>query len=862
MIPTRYELLFSPDLDRGTFECRETISATFQRPTDTFTLDAVDLEIRRCDITTDGNRQTHSCTVTLNREDETMVVKIPKQVFGWCSIVIECSGILNDRLLGFYRSRYGDKYLATTQFEAADARRAFPCIDRPDAKAIFAISVRCRSDLDVVSNMPLEESHTAGGYTTHRFAETPIMSTYLVYLGVGNFEYLSDESGSTAIRVITTKGESGRSKYALDVARRLLAAYEEYFGIRYPLPKLDLLAIPDFAAGAMENWGAITFREPLLLYDPDNSSARTKQLITEVISHEIAHQWFGNLVTMRWWNDLWLNESFATFMATKFVDQLYPEFDMQSQFHGDVVDTAMKADALRSTHPIDAEVESPDQIREIFDAISYDKGASVLMMLEHYVGEQAFKKGLQQYLYTHRYGNAEGDDLWDSIGSVSDLPVKSMMHTWIRNSGFPVLEARSASSHTALRQSRFQYESRDADGVIWHIPVSIDVGDRTLMTESATSIDSTYEKLPQINPQRRGFYRVSYPEWDSAEYAAILERCSHPLDRWAIQNDLFAMCTAGRADIARYMELLPAYYDDGYPTTTDIVRNLTAICHIIYPYGTAYPIWNDIVSFLSRIRDRLGWQPKPQEPHTDRLLRGLVITSLGFVGDSMTHKTSAELLSRFAEGIEPLHPDIREPVYSTVSRGGGSTANDILCAMYSRTKIQEEGHRLLRALGHSADPGILRRNLDFALTDAVRSQDTHILIASVAANPSSKEIFWPWLSSMWPDIRRKIGSGNPLIARVISGMSPAIDPLREGEIREFFVKNHEPGIKQALEQALERARIRSNLTKSVRESYHIKAADLAAAKAEHSRRDNSIEEKVKELLLADSPKTLKETSGH
>ena len=292
------------------------------------------------------------------------------------------------------------------------------CWDEPETKATFNITIIHNKKYSAISNMNIISKKKQGSKIISKFAKTPMMSTYLIYLGVGEFEYLTSKIGKTQIRIVTTKGKKSQGKYSLELGKKLLRSYENYFGIKYPLPKLDLIAVPDFAAGAMENWGAITFRETILLYDSKTSSTKTKQYIAEVISHELAHQWFGNLVTMKWWNDLWLNESFATYMATKFVDKFYPEWEMWDQFIEDAMNIAMGIDSLKFSHPIDVKVNQPSEIREIFDAISYDKGGCILRMLEHYVGEQSFRDGLKHYLIKHKYNNATGQDLWDSIESI------------------------------------------------------------------------------------------------------------------------------------------------------------------------------------------------------------------------------------------------------------------------------------------------------------------------------------------------------------------------------------------------------------------------------------------------------------
>jgi tricorn protease interacting factor F2/3 len=369
--PIHYELEFEPNFSNFTFLGKERVQIEFKKQTRSFSLNAAELKIKTCHLEQDGKKV--KATSRLDAKNEELTITTQKPLKGKAILLIDFSGILNDRLLGFYRSQYTvgnkTKYLATTQFEAADARRAFPCWDEPAAKATFDISLIVEPKYHAISNMPEISKKRVGKKNHHKFATTPIMSTYLIYLGVGEFEFLKGRTGNVDVRVITTKGNKSKGKYALDLGKKLLSSYEKYFGIKYPLPKLDLIAIPDFAAGAMENWGAITFRETILLYDPKTSSTKTKQFIAEVVSHEIAHQWFGNLVTMTWWNDLWLNESFATFMATKFVDKFYPEWDLWNQFIEDAMNTAMNLDSLKSSHPIDVKVNKPSEIREIFDAI-------------------------------------------------------------------------------------------------------------------------------------------------------------------------------------------------------------------------------------------------------------------------------------------------------------------------------------------------------------------------------------------------------------------------------------------------------------------------------------------------------------
>ena len=396
--PTNYKLTFEPDLKKFTFDGLESISINCKKPTNIITMHCAEIKITSC-VVKSGKKIIKS-SPKLDEKKEELQIKLAEKIRGSCVVELEFQGILNDRLLGFYRSKYEQngktKYLATTQFEAADARRAFPCWDEPEAKATFEISIIAENKFTAISNMPVNSKKKSGSKTIYNFQKTPLVSTYLIYLGVGEFEYLTGKAGKIQIRVVTTKGNTSRGKFSLDLGKKLLISYEKYFGIKFPLPKLDLIAIPDFAAGAMENWGAITFRETILLYDPKTSSTRTKQFIAEVISHEIAHMWFGNLVTMKWWNDLWLNESFATFMATKFVDKFYPEWDLWNQFVEDAMNVAMSLDSLKTTHPIDVKVNSPAEIREIFDAISYDKGGCVLAHVRKLCWRAKFSKRIKK----------------------------------------------------------------------------------------------------------------------------------------------------------------------------------------------------------------------------------------------------------------------------------------------------------------------------------------------------------------------------------------------------------------------------------------------------------------------------------
>lgn len=826
VIPINYDLTFETNFSNFTFSAKEVLDIKIPKPTNTIRLDAAELKIKRCHVVFGENIL--SARARLDKKTESLLITTQKKIDGDVRIIIDFTGILNDRLLGFYRSQYKDqkgrtKYFATTQFEAADARRAFPCVDEPEAKATFDITLITQRNQMAVSNMNLISKKRIGNKVVHKFARTPIMSTYLVYLGVGELEFLSSKAGKTLIRVITTKGNKSKGKFALEIGKKLLKAYENYFGIKYPLKKLDLIAVPDFAAGAMENWGAITFRETILLYDPKRSSTKTRQLIAEVVSHEMAHQWFGNLVTMKWWNDLWLNESFATFMATKFVDRFYPEWKMWDQFLEDTMNTAMSIDALNSSHPIDVKVKSPSEIREIFDAISYDKGGCILLMLERFVTEKTFRAGLRSYLKKFAYKNAKGDDLWDEIGMVAKKPIKAMVNTWLKQVGFPLVEVKKQDSKIIVRQQRFVHEKKGKQKGLWHIPILVTQDGKTTkkLVTKVQDIIPIRQTAVVINSGRTGFYRVKYSDELLDELrTSIMEKSISHIDRWALQNDLFALCMSGDRTCKKYLEFTTAYEnEEDYITNSNIASNLYFLYQKTFAESFSYEIKNTTHRFFKNIFEQLGWDAQKNEPHTNTLLRSFVLGILGRLDDEEIITEANRRFVQYQKNPLSLNPDIQDAVFSVVAWSGNSKTYQKLLAFYRKAKTQEEKLRFLGSLCSFKDEKLLLDTLNFSQTKEVRSQNMHVPIMRVSANPYGKKILWPWLKKNWKSIRTKVGPGSPLLNRIVSSITAVADASMEKEIRKFFEANPTPGTERTLEQTLERIRVHSDLLKRLREEF-------------------------------------------
>lgn len=826
--PTNYNLTFEPDLKKFTFNGIESISADCKKLTNLITMHCAELKITSCQVTSKGNvvKSSHKT----NEKKEELEVRLSEKVKGAITIDLKFQGILNDRLLGFYRSQYTQngktKYLATTQFEAADARRAFPCWDEPEAKATFDISIIADNKFTAISNMPVKSKKKIGGKTLYVFSKTPVVSTYLIYLGVGEFEYLTGKVGKIQIRVVTTRGNRSKGQFSLDLGKKLLVSYEKYFGIKYPLPKLDLIAVPDFAAGAMENWGAITFRETILLYDPKTSSTGTKQFIAEVISHEIAHMWFGNLVTMKWWNDLWLNESFATFMATKFVDKFYPEWDLWNQFVEDAMNVAMGLDSLKTTHPIDVTVNSPSEIREIFDAISYDKGGCVLRMLEHYVGEPNFQKGLKKYLSDFKYQNAKGQDLWDAIGKASNMPVSSMVNTWLKQPGFPLVEISQDGDTLKLKQKRYLLEPDKKFGMgLWSIPMSL--GLESEISQKLFSTKSMSVKLPKntlgfvANYGRKGFYRVKYDGGILLDLKMLVDEKRIPaIDRWAIQNDLFSLCVSGDEQVRNYLDFSDAYFDDdSYLASVNVAHNLASLYFRAFDEPFAEEIRGYAVNYFGKILFNLGWEPQKSDKHTDALLRGFAISVLGKMDDDEVTGEALRRYKKFLKSQSSIPPDLVEPICSIAAWNGNAKTHAELTKLYKDAKTMEEKLRFLGALCGFKDKKLLLKSLDFSQTPQVRSQNMQLPIMKVAANPYGDKVLWPWLKKNWKSINKKVGRGNPLFNRIVASITSVADDSMEQEIKAFFKKNPTPGTERTQSQTLERIRINSKFLRRMRKEF-------------------------------------------
>jgi puromycin-sensitive aminopeptidase len=834
--PTKYDITLKPNLSDFTFDGNELIEIEVSSPTNRISLNAIELEINYGKLTlADGS--TVEANITLDETSETATFTFDKNIpQGNVTLSINFKGFLNDQLRGFYRSQYigsdGNEYnMATTQFEATDARRAFPCWDEPSLKAKFQITLVVPQELEAISNTMIEHtSLVADGHKAVRFLESPLMSTYLVAFIVGDL--VSVESmgpNNTLVRVWATSGKEEQGRYALENSVKLLEYFNEYFGIPYPLKKLDHIAIPDFAAGAMENWGAITYRETALLFDTENSSAATRQRILEVVSHEMAHMWFGDLVTMEWWNDLWLNESFASWMGDKAVDNLYPEWNMWTQFVSNDTNSGLGLDGLRNSHSIEVEVTNPAQIRELFDAISYSKGGATLRMLEEFLGPEIFRKGLQIYLSNNQYANARTEDLWKALEESSGQPVTTIMNSWVKQTGYPVIDVitnrASKASEIGITQTRFLYdhilEGGDSDNTLWHVPIGISIKnvDDNVFHLLSNVTGSLNVQIPEqedwikVNSGQTGFYRVNYPmeEWNRLR-TAITKLEMPPTDRLGLQNDAYALMKAGYTNATQFLSIAESYVNENNATVWgDLSMNLRGF-DLLLSDELFLDKYHSFVEKLYRdIVENVGWDAKPSEGHLDSLLRSIVLSQAGTFGNQNVISQAKAKFDEYISGHNPLHPDLRGLVYGLVAQYGNQNTYNTLWDLERKAGLHEEKIRLLGALSRFSSKDLLYDLLKQSMTDAVRSQDTVLVIGAVAGNQSGRDLCWDFIRTNWEELDRRYGRGGFAIMRLVSITGGFTTMERYNEVESFFKDNPAQSATRTIQQCLERIRLNSAL---------------------------------------------------
>ncbi len=782
------------------FEGRVVIKADATKGTKLIKLNSKELKIKSIKVS--GNKSAQSASFRLDPKNEVMTIALRRPVRGSISIEIRYSGVNNDKLYGFYRSKYTyrkkDAYILTTQFEAPNARAALPCLDEPAYKATFDVALVVDKKLSTVSNMPIKSTKDAGkGKKRVTFATTPRMSTYLLYMGVGDFERVSGNAGKLKVSVVTVPDKRALTGIPLDYAKRFVLDLQSYFNVKYQLPKLDVIAIPDFAAGAMENWGAVTFREAALLCDNKNAAVTTKQYIAEVVAHEFAHQWFGDLVTMRWWDDMWLNESFATLMASMAVDREFPEWKTMLGYRYDTMDTAMVVDGMKNTHPISTEVRTVGEIEKLFDAIGYEKGGSMLLMLKDYVGSETFRKALHNYLKRHSYSNATKSDLWDAVQKQADregkrMPINSMMQNWLDRPGYPVLHVRMGDGYADIAQERFTISGNMQERP-WIVPINYltEKGPGAFLLSQKSARIRVRGDWIKLNHGQSGFYRVRY---DSDMLARLGEMIKDgkldALDGWGVENDLFAMARSRTVNVFDYLDFVKRYaMDPGYPLSMSVSEHLSWITTI-----SVGREWRDQAvaisrDFHKRVLESLGWKTGEKEEATDTLRRSMSISALGMLKDPETVSKASEIFDAFVNRKERIDDNIKSAVYMTVAFNRPSEELlDRFMELYKNDPVPQDKSRALQSAGMLGDRSLVRKALGFALSKQVRIQDSWRIMVGAGSNPITDDIYREWAMVNWKRLMKTFPPSTHVMGRYTEVFGAAKDKESRDKIAGFFGK--------------------------------------------------------------------------
>ena len=810
VVPTDYSIRIVPNIDALKFSGTETVKLDVRNPVHRLVLNALEMEISEASL--DGKTLPKSA-IQIDSENELIILALPSELAaGNHRLALSFSGKINQQGQGLFYMRYQEqgspavaekKFMLGTQFEATDARRFFPCWDEPAFRARFQLTTVVPGNWVAVSNMPIESEKKIAGGKEVRFAATPPMSSYLNVFVAGELDLIESRSGPTQIRVIATKGKAELGRYALEATAQILQYYNDYFGVPYPLPRLDQIALPGGFGGAMENWGGITYYESALLFDPKNSSAETKQIIYEVIAHEMAHMWFGDLVTMAWWDNLWLNEGFASWMGTKCTSHFNPQWEVWMRREtprdptrrvGIAKEAAMEGDARSTTHPIQQPVATEAEANSAFDDITYKKGQSFLRMLESFLGEEVFRDGIRRYIAEHQYSNATTADLWNALSEASKKPIGEIAAGWTEQPGFPVVKVeREAGGKVSLRQERFTVNFKNAPPLEWKIPLTYSVVGEEPGTLLMTSKLESLQNIPadralKLNVNGAGNYRVEY---DEPSWKLLLEALPKlgVEDRVNLLSDAWALVQAGRAPVSLYfglVEKLSASTELAEPE--QIINVLDFINRALVGSPEREKFQRYSRSLLRPTFETLGWEPKKGEPPTAGNLRASLINALGDLNDPEIIAGCRERFQNYLANPASLAPDLRPSVLAVVGRYADEKTWSKLHELGLKTTSIEEKQNYYNALAEAIDPKLVKKTLPIALTDELPTSRAVFLVPAVARDSGHPEIAWEFAKANMKTLLAKIDAAGA--NRYAPGLFTFFsDDLRANELKSYAKNN-------------------------------------------------------------------------
>ncbi len=835
--PNNYKLELSINKKDMTYSGKVKISGKkIGRPTKRITLHQKGLKITKAALTShskQGDKSHEVARINLHNKFDEVRIHTEAQIYpGNVTLDLDFNGIITKQMDGIYPCTFTDegvtKQLIATQFESHHAREVFPCIDEPAAKATFDLKLSTDIDEAVISNTPIKKQTQSKKVQSTWFETTPIMSTYLLAFVVGDMKHIEKSTKhGTKVRIYATPPNIEHTKFALDFAVNCLEFYENYFDIPYPLEKCDHIALPDFASGAMENWGCITYREQALLIDEVHSPLSMKQRVATVIAHELAHQWFGNLVTMRWWTDLWLNEGFASWIEFLAVDHIFPEWKMWTQLLVDEQQTALRLDALEHTHPVEVAINHPDEIRSIFDTISYSKGASVIHMLHNYLGAEPFQAGLKHYLTTHAYKNTDTIDLWRALEEISGKPVMEFMHAWTSTSGFPLVTAYLIDNKLKLSQERF-YSNPLAkkQSQLWPIDLGLhETKDSTpiMLNDTELEIEVSNPDRLLINKGSAGFYRVSYNSSHLQKIGSQITKGHVPADdRLGVLADLIETAKSGKSSTADALEFISNFRNEtNYAVWDVIASSLGSIRLVMNDEELREAIKPFTRKLVANEIDRLGWSNQSNESHFDQLLRPIVL-GMAASADTPEIVEHAKKLFEKAHSVEDINPDLRsgassselkrgtviDPdlksvVFGTVARLGDEDTFDKLLSLYEKAHLSDEKVTIAGALTGFKQSELIDRALGMIKTDAVRLQDVSYWVAYSFMNRHARDETWDWVKQNWDWLDESLGSDLSFYRMPIYAARVMSDESFIKEYKDFFEPKLSPSFERSYRQGLE-----------------------------------------------------------
>lgn len=808
VLPRRYSLELEPDLDDASFVGTVSIDVVATDSVESVTLNADELDIH--EVTIGGQ----SVPFHLEPATERLIIDSPLDE-GNGTIDIRFTGTLNDKLRGWYRSTYKDdagneRVIATSQMQATDCRRAFPCFDEPDFKAIFEVTLVVDPDLLAVSNgAELSRTPRADGKHVVVFKPTMVMSTYLVAFCVGPLEATDPvDVDGIPLRVIHVPGKGHLTGFGMEIGAYSLRWYQQYYGIPYPSDKVDMLALPDFAAGAMENLGCITYRETLVLADPKTATQVELQNVADVVAHEVAHMWFGDLVTMKWWNGIWLNEAFATFMEIACCDAFRPDWLRWATFSLER-SMAFETDSLASTRSVEYAVEAPADCDGMFDVLTYQKGGSLLRMLEQYLGTEQFRQGISLYLQKHAYGNTETSDLWDAIEQANpSVPVRSLMDSWIWQPGYPLITARLDGARLLLDQQRFAYTETD-DPTLFVVPIhlSIDGAEtKVLLEEAQTSVDlASADSTVLVNAGGHGFMRVSYDEMLRSRLTGDALSGLSVIDRYNLVDDAWNAVITGRLSAAGFLDFAEGFADDRDLAVWQVIAiALRGIGRLVD--GDAYAAFQRRVAELVRpaLTD-LGWTPVEGEGDLTAKLRGLLVGLLAVQGNDAD--TQARCRVMLDDGS--TDPELAAVAAIAVASVGTDADYDDYLERFRNAPTPQLRMRYLFALAEFPTEPQIRRTIDLALSDEVKTQDAPFLLNRCIANRHNGTMAWEQVRRQWNELLERFPDNT--IVRMVGSITMLTTPHVVADVQGFFAEHPIPQAVKTLEQLLERQRVNAAL---------------------------------------------------